>query len=62
MTHAEEDGEAYFAVSGDFKRSSELSFVVATSGSCLCSRLTYEYSNGQDAIVLSAATLLPHHV
>ena len=62
MTHAEEDGEAYFAVIEDFKRSAEHSFVITTSDSCLCSRLTCEYSNGRDAIVASAAPLLPHHV
>jgi len=48
--------------SGDFKRSAENSFVVATSDSCLCSRLTCEYTNGRDAIVASTARLLPHHV
>jgi len=41
--------------SGDFKRAAEHSFVVATSDSCLCSRLTCEYSNGRDAFVGSAA-------
>jgi len=51
MTRAEEDGEAYFTVSEDFKRSAEHSFVIATSDLCLCSRITYEYSNGRDAIV-----------
>jgi len=57
MTHA----EAYFAVSEDFKRSAEHSFVIATSDLCLCSRLTCEYSNDRDTIVASAAPLLPHH-
>ena len=47
---------------GDFKRSAEHSFVIATSDSCLCSRMTCEYSNGRDAIVASAAPLLLHHV
>jgi len=48
--------------SRDFKRSAEHSFVVANSDSCLCSRLTCEYSNGRDAFVGSAAPVLPHHV
>jgi len=55
MTHAEEDEEAYFAVSEDFKRSTEHSCVVATSHLCLRSRLTCEYSNGRDAIIANAA-------
>jgi len=57
MTHAQEDGEAYFAVGEDFKRCAEHSFVIATSDLCLRSRLTCEYSNGRDAIVASAAPL-----
>jgi len=58
MTHAE-DGEAYFAVSEDYKRSAEHSYVIATSDLCLRSRLTCEYSNSRDA---NAMPLLPHHV
>jgi len=57
MTHAEEDGEAYFAVSEDFKRSAERSFVMVTSDLRLRSRLMCEYSNGRDAIVASAVPL-----
>jgi len=60
MTHAEE--KPISLLGGDFKRSAEHSFDITTSDLCLCSRLTWECSNGRDAIVASAAPLLPHHV